>query len=95
MKYCDSFEIEKIDNPIEIMKTFKEADFCICMRLHSLIFAYMADKRCLAISYSPKVYNFAKDNGLPYIDIDRLEEEKENIIDNILQQLSVTDEVEK
>ncbi len=95
MKYFDSFQIEKIDNPIEIMKTFSEADFCICMRLHSLIFAYMAEKRCLAISYSPKVYNFAKDNGLPYIDIDRLEEEKENIIDNILEQLSVTDDAEK
>jgi polysaccharide pyruvyl transferase WcaK-like protein len=90
MKYCDSFQIETIDNPIEIMKVFSDADFCICMRLHSLIFAYMAEKRCLAISYSPKVYNFAKDNGLPYIDIDRLEQEKENIIDNILEHLSVS-----
>jgi len=38
----------------------------------------MAEKRCLAISYSPKVYTFAKDNGLPYIDIDRLEEKRKH-----------------
>jgi polysaccharide pyruvyl transferase WcaK-like protein len=53
MKYFDYFQIEKIDNPIEIMQKFNEADFCMCMRLHSLIFAYMTGRKCLAISYSP------------------------------------------
>jgi polysaccharide pyruvyl transferase WcaK-like protein len=69
MKYFNHFIIEKINNPIEIMQKFKEADFCLCMRLHSLIFAYMTGRKCLAISYSPKVSNFAKDNHLQYIDI--------------------------
>jgi hypothetical protein len=31
MKYFDYFKIEKIDNPIDIMRKFKEADFCICV----------------------------------------------------------------
>ena len=88
MKHTNCFQIKKIDNPIELMHKFKVADFCICMRLHSLIFAYMTERRCLAISYSPKVYTFAKDNGLPYIDIDRLEEEKECIIGNMLKYFS-------
>jgi polysaccharide pyruvyl transferase WcaK-like protein len=69
MKYSNHFIIEKINNPIEIMQKFKEADFCLCMRLHSLIFAYMTGRKCLAISYSPKVSNFAKDDHLQYIDI--------------------------
>lgn len=88
MKHTNCFQMKKIDNPIELMHKFKVADFCICMRLHSLIFAYMTERRCLAISYSPKVYTFAKDNGLPYIDIDRLEEEKECIIGNMLKYFS-------
>jgi polysaccharide pyruvyl transferase WcaK-like protein len=52
MKYFDYFQIEKIDNPLEIMQKFNEADFCMCMRLHSLIFAYMTGRKRLAISYS-------------------------------------------
>ncbi|MFL6477314.1 MAG: polysaccharide pyruvyl transferase family protein [Nitrososphaera sp.] len=85
MKYSDYFQIKIIDNPIDLMQKFKIADFCICMRLHSLIFAYMTERRCLAISYSPKVYTFANDNGLPYVDIDRLEQEKKHIIGNMLK----------
>jgi polysaccharide pyruvyl transferase WcaK-like protein len=84
MKYFNHFKIEKIDNPIEIMKKFKEADFCMCMRLHSLIFAYMTGKKCLAISYSPKVYNFAKDNDLPWIDISEIESQKKKVVDTII-----------
>ncbi len=88
MKYFNHFKIEKIDNPIEIMKKFKEADFCMCMRLHSLIFAYMTGRKCLAISYSPKVYNFAKDNDLPWIDISEIESQKKNVVDTIVQSLN-------
>jgi polysaccharide pyruvyl transferase WcaK-like protein len=88
MKHTEYFQIKKVNNPIDLMHQFKVADFCICMRLHSLIFAYMTERRCLAISYSPKVYTFAKDNGLPYIDIYRLEEEKKRIIGNMMKQLS-------
>jgi len=77
MKYPDYLKIEKIDNPIGIMHKFKEADFCMCMRLHSLVFAYMTGRKCLAISYSSKVYNFAKDNNnLPCIDVSQVESQK-------------------
>jgi polysaccharide pyruvyl transferase WcaK-like protein len=89
MKYFDYFKIEKIDNPIDIMRKFKEADFCMCMRLHSLIFAYMTGRKCLAISYSPKVSNFAKDNDLPYIDITEVESQKKKVIDTVIQALFI------
>src|SRR5919107_537731 len=89
MKYFDYFKIEKIDNPIDIMRKFKEADFCMCMRLHSLIFAYMTGRKCLAISYSPKVSNFAKDNDLPYIDISEVESQKKKVIDSVIQALFI------
>jgi polysaccharide pyruvyl transferase WcaK-like protein len=89
MKYFDYFKIEKIDNPIEIMQKFKEADFCMCMRLHSLIFAYMTGRKCLAISYSPKVSNFAKDNDLPCIDISEVESQKKKVIDTVVQSLFI------
>jgi polysaccharide pyruvyl transferase WcaK-like protein len=89
MKYFNYFQIEKIDNPIEIMQKFNEADFCMCMRLHSLIFAYMTGRKCLAISYSPKVFNFAKDNDLPYIDISEVESHKEKVIDIVVQSLFI------
>jgi polysaccharide pyruvyl transferase WcaK-like protein len=89
MKYSDYFKIEKIDNPIEVMQKFKEADFCMCMRLHSLIFAYMTGRRCLAISYSPKVYNFAKDNNLPCIDVNQVESQKKKVIDAIVKSLFI------
>ncbi|MDP8888364.1 MAG: polysaccharide pyruvyl transferase family protein, partial [Thermoproteota archaeon] len=36
MKYFEYFQIDKMNNPIEIMQKFNEADFCMCMRLHSL-----------------------------------------------------------
>lgn len=89
MKYFDYFQIEKIENPIEIMQKFNEADFCMCMRLHSLIFAYMTGRKCLAISYSPKVFNFAKDNDLPCIDISEVESQKNKVIDTIVQSLLI------
>jgi polysaccharide pyruvyl transferase WcaK-like protein len=89
MKYFDYFQIEKIDNPIEIMQKFNEADFCMCMRLHSLIFAYMTGRKCLGISYSPKVLNFAKDNDLPYIDISEVESQKKKVIDTVVQSLFI------
>jgi polysaccharide pyruvyl transferase WcaK-like protein len=89
MKYFEYFKIEKIDNPIDIMRKFKEADFCMCMRLHSLIFAYMTGRKCLAISYSPKVSNFAKDNDLPYIDISEVESQKMKVIDTVIQALFI------
>jgi polysaccharide pyruvyl transferase WcaK-like protein len=89
MKYFDYFKIEKIDNPLDIMRKFKEADFCMCMRLHSLIFAYMTGRKCLAISYSPKVSNFAKDNDLPYIDITEVESQKKKVIDTVIQALFI------
>jgi polysaccharide pyruvyl transferase WcaK-like protein len=91
MKYFDYFQIERIDNPIEIMQKFNEADFCLCMRLHSLIFAYMTGRKCLAISYSPKVINFAKDNDLPCIDISEFESQKTKIIDIVVQSLFIED----
>ena len=89
MRYFDYFQIEKIENPIEIMGKFNEADFCMCMRLHSLIFAYMTGRMCLAISYSPKVSNFAKDNDLPCIDISEVESQKKRVIDTIVQSLLI------
>jgi polysaccharide pyruvyl transferase WcaK-like protein len=89
MKYFNYFRIERIDNPIEIMQKFNEADFCMCMRLHSLIFAHMTGRKCLAISYSPKVFNFAKDNDLPCIDISEVESQKKKVIDMIVQSLFV------
>jgi polysaccharide pyruvyl transferase WcaK-like protein len=89
MKYFNCFRIEKIDNPIEIMQKFNEADFCVCMRLHSLIFAYMTGRKCLAVSYSPKVLNFAKDNDLPCIDISQVESHKEKVIDIVVQSLFI------
>ena len=61
----------------------------MCMRLHSLIFAYMIDRKCLAISYSPKVSNFAKDNYLPYIDISEVESQKKKVIDTVIQALFI------
>jgi polysaccharide pyruvyl transferase WcaK-like protein len=89
MKYFYYFKIEKIDNPIEMMQKFKEADFCLCIRLHSLIFAYMTGRKCLAISYSPKVSNFAKDNHLQYIDISEVESQKKKVIDTVVQSLFI------
>ncbi|MGH9926407.1 MAG: polysaccharide pyruvyl transferase family protein [Nitrososphaeraceae archaeon] len=89
MKYFDYFQIEKMDNPIEMLKKFNEADFCMCMRLHSLIFAYMTGRNCLAISYSPKVLNFAKDNDLPCIDISEVESQKKKVIDTVVQSLFI------
>jgi polysaccharide pyruvyl transferase WcaK-like protein len=95
MKYFEYFKIEKIDNPIDIMRKFKEADFCMCMRLHSLIFAYMTGRKCLAISYSPKVSNFAKDNDLPYIDISEVESQKMKVIDTVIQALFIDKDKKK
>jgi polysaccharide pyruvyl transferase WcaK-like protein len=89
MKYFNYFQIEKIDNPIEVMQKFNEADFCMCMRLHSLIFAYMTGRKCLAISYSPKVFNFAKDNDLPCIDISEVRSQKKKVIDTVVQSLFI------
>jgi polysaccharide pyruvyl transferase WcaK-like protein len=89
MKYFDNFQIEKIDNPIEIMQKFNDADFCMCMRLHSLIFAYMTGRKCLAILYSPKVLNFAKDNDLPCIDISEVASQKKKVIDTVVQSLFI------
>jgi polysaccharide pyruvyl transferase WcaK-like protein len=89
MKYFDYFQIDKMNNPIEIMQKFNEADFCMCMRLHSLIFAYMTGRKCLAISYSPKVLNFAKDNDLPCIDISEVESQKKKVIDAVVQSLII------
>ncbi len=89
MKYFNYFRIERLDNPIEIMEKFNEADFCMCMRLHSLIFAHMTGRKCLAISYSPKVFNFAKDNDLPCIDISEVESQKKKVIDMIVQSLFI------
>jgi polysaccharide pyruvyl transferase WcaK-like protein len=91
MKYFDYFQIERIENPIEILQKFNEADFCMCMRLHSLIFAYMTGRKCLAISYSPKVFNFAKDNDLPCIDISEVELQKKKVIDIVVQSLFIED----
>jgi hypothetical protein len=39
----------------------------------------------LAISYSPKVLNFAKDNDLPCIDISEVESQKKKVIDTVVQ----------
>jgi polysaccharide pyruvyl transferase WcaK-like protein len=91
MKYFEYFQIDKMNNPIEIMQKFNEADFCMCMRLHSLIFAYMTGRKCLAISYSPKVFNFAKDNDLPCIDISEVESQKKKVIDTVVQSLFIDD----
>ena len=91
MKYFEYFQIDKMNNPIEIMQKFNEADFCMCMRLHSLIFAYMTGRKCLAISYSPKVFNFAKDNDLPCIDISEVESQKKKVIDTVVQSLFIED----
>ena len=89
MKYFNHFKIEKIDNPIEIMQKFKEADFCLCMRLYSLIFAYMTGRKCLAISYSLKVSNFGKDNHLQYIDVSEVESQKKKVIDTVVESLFI------
>ena len=91
MKYFYYFQIDRMSNPIEIMQKFNEADFCMCMRLHSLIFAYMTGRKCLAISYSPKVFNFAKDNDLPCIDISEVESQKKKVIDTVVQSLFIDD----
>jgi polysaccharide pyruvyl transferase WcaK-like protein len=95
MKYFDYFQIEKMDNPIEMLQKFNEADFCMCMRLHSLIFAYMTGRNCLAISYSPKVLNFAKDNDLPCIDISEVESQKKKVIDTVVQSLFIDNDKTK
>jgi hypothetical protein len=43
----------------------------------------------LGISYSPKVFNFAKDNDLPCIDISEVEAQKKKVIDTVVQSLFI------
>ena len=52
-------------------------------------FAYMTGRKCLAISYSPKVSNFAKDNDLQYIDMSEVESQKKKVIDTVVQSLFI------
>jgi predicted nucleotidyltransferase component of viral defense system len=49
----------------------------------------MTGRKCLAISYSPKVSNFAKDNDLQYIDMSEVESQKKKVIDTVVQSLFI------
>ena len=73
------------------MLKFNEAVFCMCMMLNYMIFTHITGRKCLAISYSPKVFNFAKDNDLPCIDISEVESQKKKVIDTVVQSLFIDD----
>ena len=49
----------------------------------------MTGRKCLAISYSPKVLNFAKDNNFPCIDISEVASQKKKVIDTVIQSLFI------
>ncbi|NMB11692.1 MAG: hypothetical protein GX977_05340, partial [Firmicutes bacterium] len=48
----------------EALALFGEADYCLGMRLHSLIFAAVQEVPMLGIAYDPKVEEFLRQLGL-------------------------------
>jgi polysaccharide pyruvyl transferase WcaK-like protein len=51
-------------NPLKTLSNFTHCDAFICMKLHSAVFAYMADIPFLIIDYLPKCNSFAKEIGM-------------------------------
>lgn len=48
-------------------------------------------KKVLGYIISPKVFNLAKDNDLPCIDISEVESQKKKVIDTVVQSLFIED----
>jgi len=68
--------IQKFDHNIfRVISCFKDAEFTLGMRLHSLIFSMIQNTPIIALSYSPKISNMLKDNNLNnfIIDLDKPE----------------------
>ena len=64
------------DYPIPVMMgLIGRMDMVMGMRLHSLIFAAAQNVPCMGISYDPKVTNVMESLGLPYLKINRVEEQ--------------------
>ncbi len=57
--------IQKFDQDIfRVLSLIKNAEFTLGMRLHSLIFSIIQNVPIIALSYSPKIKNMLKDQGL-------------------------------
>lgn len=57
--------IKKFDqNVFKVLSVIKNAEFTLGMRLHSLIFSIIQKVPIVALSYSPKIKNMLKDQGL-------------------------------
>ena len=81
MKNKSGFTILPVDHLLtvdELLTLFWHFDFHICMRLHSAIFSAIAGKPFIALSYDPKVRQFANGIGMNEycIDINDLSREE-------------------
>jgi polysaccharide pyruvyl transferase CsaB len=62
---ADKVEIHQfIEDKNKIFEIFKEADFALCMRLHSALAAIVNGTPFVAVNYNPKVKNSLKSMGL-------------------------------
>jgi polysaccharide pyruvyl transferase WcaK-like protein len=86
MKHLDSFLVKRFRKPLDIMGHFKDTgDFCIYILLHSLILAFITNRKYLAISYHPEVRYFAGDHALKSLKLSDMPTNPDNIIKRKLQ----------
>ncbi|MGI0482111.1 polysaccharide pyruvyl transferase CsaB [Geminocystis sp. CENA526] len=78
-------QIVNIKNPQELKGLFRELDFSIGMRLHSLIMASSEKCPCFALSYDPKVTNLMKEIDIDGYELDNLPTNPETITEKLLQ----------
>ncbi|MGB2923950.1 MAG: polysaccharide pyruvyl transferase CsaB [Limnothrix sp.] len=71
--------IIKINKPQQFQSLFKQVDFMIGMRLHSLIIAASAGCPCFALSYDPKVTQLQQQCDLPGFYLEQLPQDPELI----------------
>jgi polysaccharide pyruvyl transferase WcaK-like protein len=88
MKHPESLIVKRFKNPLDIIiADFKDADFCIRMLLHSLIFAFITNFKYLAISYHRKVRYAARDHALKQFNLGDRTTNSYNVIQYALERL--------
>ncbi len=70
LELCSERDIEK---NVELLQGM---DYMIAMRFHAGLCTINAEKPLLMLSYDPKTEEFCNELGLPFIDIDELDEDK-------------------
>ncbi len=69
--------LSEVETPLQVLSIYKELDFLLGVRLHSLIFSVLNNVPFVAIEYDPKIAGFLEVIGINYsVDINNIDVEQ-------------------